>query len=74
MLMTAAVSTGSGKADTSCHLWLVMLPTPTWSPHPSQYWRVSECYQSLTAHQHQKGHTVPKQVITIATSIQVTKV
>ncbi len=21
-----------------------------------------ECYQSLTAHQHQKGHTVPKQV------------
>ncbi len=24
---------------------------------------VSECYQSLTAHQHQKGHTVPKQVI-----------
>ncbi len=26
------------------------------------------CYQSLTAHQHQKGHTVPKQVITIATS------
>ncbi len=21
---------------------------------------VSECYQSLTAHQHQKGHTVPK--------------
>ncbi len=33
-----------------------------------------ECYQSLTAHQHQKGHTVPKQVITIATSIQVTTV
>ncbi len=32
---------------------------------------VSECYQSLTAHQHQNGHTVPKQVITIATSIQV---
>ncbi len=25
----------------------------------------------LTAHQHQKGHTVPKQVIMIATSIQV---
>ncbi len=24
---------------------------------------VSECYHSLTAHQHQKGHTVPKQVI-----------
>ncbi len=23
---------------------------------------VSECYQSLTAHQHQKGHTVPKQL------------
>ncbi len=23
---------------------------------------VSECYQSLTAHQHQRGHTVPKQV------------
>ncbi len=23
-----------------------------------------ECYQSLTAHQHQKGHTMPKQVIT----------
>ena len=35
---------------------------------------VSECYQSLTAHQHQKGHTVPKQVITIATLIQVTTV
>ncbi len=35
---------------------------------------VSECYQSLTAHQHQKGHTVPKQVITIATSIQFTTV
>ncbi len=35
---------------------------------------VSECYQCLTAHQHQKGHTVPKQVITIATSIQVTTV
>ncbi len=30
--------------------------------------------KSLTAHQHQKGHTVPKQVITIATSIQVTTV
>ncbi len=28
-------------------------------------------YHSLTAHQHQKGHTVPKQVIMIATSIQV---
>ncbi len=35
---------------------------------------VRECYQSLTAHQHQKGHTVPKQVITIRTSIQVTTV
>ena len=35
---------------------------------------VSECYQSLTAHQHQKGHTVPKQVITITTSIQVVTV
>ncbi len=35
---------------------------------------VSECYQSLTAHQHQKGHTVPKQVIMIATSIQVVTV
>ncbi len=23
---------------------------------------ISECYPSLTAHQHQKGHTVPKQV------------
>ncbi len=34
-------------------------------------YRLRECYQSLTAHQHQKGHTVPKQVITIATSIQV---
>ncbi len=29
---------------------------------------------SLTAHQHQKGHTVPKQVIMIATSIQVATV
>ncbi len=28
----------------------------------------------LTAHQHQKGHTVPKQVIMIATSIQVATV
>ncbi len=28
-------------------------------------------YHSLTAHQHQKGHTVPKQVIMIATSIQI---
>ncbi len=35
---------------------------------------VSECYQSLTAHQHQKGQTVPKQVIMIATSIQVATV
>ncbi len=35
---------------------------------------VSECYQSFTAHQHQKGHTVPKQVTTTATSIQVTTV
>ncbi len=31
-----------------------------------------DCYHSLTAHQHQKGHTVPKQVIMIAMSIQVT--
>ncbi len=31
---------------------------------------VSEWYPSLTAHQHQKGHTVPKPVIMIATSIQ----
>ncbi len=36
--------------------------------------RVSECYQSLTAHQHQKGHTMPKQVIMISTSIQVATV
>ncbi len=48
-------------------------------PHRScgrQSWfaNVCECYQSLTAHQHQKGHTVPKQVITVATSIQVTTV
>ncbi len=38
---------------------------------------VSEFYQSLTAHQHQKGHhghTVPKQVIMIALSIQVATV
>ncbi len=35
-------------------------------------WSVSECYQSLTAHQ--QGHTVPKQVIMIATSIQVATV
>ncbi len=28
----------------------------------------------LTAHQHQKGHTVPKQVIMIATSIQAATV
>ncbi len=26
------------------------------------YIYVCVCYQSLTAHQHQKGHTVPKQV------------
>ncbi len=31
-------------------------------------------YHSLTARQHQKGHTVPKQVIMIATSIQVATV
>ncbi len=31
-------------------------------------------YHSSTAHQHQKGHTVPKQVIMIATSIQVATV
>ncbi len=31
-------------------------------------------YHGLTAHQHQKGHTVPKQVIMIATSIQVATV
>ncbi len=31
-------------------------------------------YHILTAHQHQKGHTVPKQVIMIATSIQVATV
>ncbi len=31
-------------------------------------------YHSLTSHQHQKGHTVPKQVIMIATSIQVATV
>ncbi len=42
------------------------------SPHTQKI--SSECYQSLTAHQHQKGHTVPKQVITIPTSIQVTTV
>ncbi len=35
---------------------------------------VSECYQRLTAHQHQTGHTVPKQMIMIATSIQVATV
>ncbi len=31
-------------------------------------------YHSLMPHQHEKGHTVPKQVIMIATSIQVTTV
>ncbi len=31
-------------------------------------------YHILTAHQHQKGHTAPKQVIMIATSIQVATV
>ncbi len=31
-------------------------------------------YHSLTAHQHQNGHTVPKEVIMIATSIQVATV
>ncbi len=31
-------------------------------------------YHSLTVHQHQKGHTVSKQVIMIATSIQVATV
>ncbi len=31
-------------------------------------------YHSLTAHQHQKGHTVPKQVIMISKSIQVATV
>ncbi len=33
--------------------------------------QMNVCYQSLMAHQHQKGHTVPKQVIMIAKSIQV---
>ena len=32
------------------------------------------CYHSLTAHQHQKDHTVPKQEIMIAKSIQVATV
>ncbi len=45
--------------------------TVLWTSEPV---RRSECYQSLTAHQHQKGHTVPKQVITISTSIQVATV
>ncbi len=31
-------------------------------------------YHSLTAHQHQKGDTVPKQVIVVATAIQVATV
>ncbi len=31
-------------------------------------------YHSLMAHLHQKGHTVPKQIIMIATSIQVATV
>ncbi len=31
-------------------------------------------YHNLTTHQHQKGHTVPKQVIMLATSIQVATV
>ncbi len=34
------------------------------------WWR----YHSLKAHQHRKGHTVPKQVIMIAMSIQVATV
>ena len=42
-----------------CRVWEVVVVVPGW-------W-----YHSLTAHQHQKGHTVPKQVIMIATSIQV---
>ncbi len=32
----------------------------------SEWVSVSVCYQSLTAHQHQKGHTMPKQGIMIA--------
>ncbi len=39
-----------------------------------EYVPLDEIFQSLTAHQHQRGHTVPKQVITIAKSIQVATV
>ncbi len=35
---------------------------------------LSVCYQSLTAHQHQKGYTVPKQLLMLATSIEVATV
>ncbi len=38
------------------------------------YWWWWWWYHSLMAHQHQKGHTVPKQVIMIARSIQVATV
>ncbi len=41
------------------------------SPALGTTWVTWWWYHSLTAHQHQKGHTVPKQVIMIATSIQV---
>ncbi len=52
--------------------WTAWEPAICGCSQPS--WKVSECYQSLTAHQHQKGHTVPKQVMTITTSIQVATV
>ncbi len=53
------------RSDIAAEPWyLPMVNTEGW-----WWW-----YHSLTAHQHQKGHTVPKQVIMVATSIQVATV
>ncbi len=49
-------------------VWLMNLDTAK-VPNVEWWW-----YHSLTAHQHQKAHTVPKQVVMIATSIQVATV
>ncbi len=50
--------------------WKSLLEVSKYGP---RVW-VCEWYQSLTTHQHQKGRSVPKQVIMIATSIQVATV
>ncbi len=69
-LCSMLYSPASHRSITSSRMWFLgtNLESHVWGG------LVSECYQSLTAHQHQKGHTVPKQVITVTTSIQVATV